>query len=272
MYWYWSLVALLLAILLISIAGGLARNYFGKKMIEWVDHVLMHVPFLNKIYAATKQVNEAFTGNKHSFKTVVLVEFPREGMHTIGFLTNEQHNEVQQKARGKSVCVFVPTTPNPTSGFLLLVPEDKVIKLNMSVAEGLKYIISLGSIFPGTWNLSENSMIESATGLILRTRSFTETSLIVHWLTPNFGRIATLAKGARRPKSPFLGKLDLFYLADFSFSRSRRSDLHMLREVSLREMHGALRQTSLYCIKLPMQRRLSNKSRKPKRLCLPFMI
>jgi uncharacterized membrane protein len=149
MYWYWSLVALLMAVLLISIAGGLARNYFGKKMIEWMDHAMMHVPFLNKIYAATKQVNEAFTTSKKgSFKTVVLVEFPREGMHSIGFLTNEQHNEVQQKARGKSVCVFVPTTPNPTSGFLLLVPEDKVIKLNMSVAEGIKYIVSLGSIFP----------------------------------------------------------------------------------------------------------------------------
>jgi DNA repair protein RecO (recombination protein O) len=84
-------------------------------------------------------------------------------------------------------------------------------------------------------------MIESATGLILRTRLLTETSLIVHWLTPAFGRIATVAKGARRPKSPFLGKLDLFYLTDFSFSRSRRSDLHTLREVSLRELHAALR-------------------------------
>ena len=85
-------------------------------------------------------------------------------------------------------------------------------------------------------------MIQTATGIILRTRPLTETSLIVHWLTPNFGRMATVAKGARRPKSPFLGKLDLFYLADFSFSRSRRSDLHILREVSLRETHGPLRQ------------------------------
>ena len=85
-------------------------------------------------------------------------------------------------------------------------------------------------------------MIQSATGLILRTRPLTETSLIVHWLTPDFGRIATVAKGARRPKSPFLGKLDLFYVADFSFSRSRRSDLHTLREVGLRELHAALRQ------------------------------
>lgn len=84
-------------------------------------------------------------------------------------------------------------------------------------------------------------MIESATGIILRTRPLTETSLIVHWLTPNFGRIATVAKGARKPKSPFLGKLDLFYHADFSFSRSRRSDLHILREAVLRETHNAIR-------------------------------
>jgi len=85
-------------------------------------------------------------------------------------------------------------------------------------------------------------MIESATGIILRTRLFTDTSLIVHWLTPEFGRIATVAKGARRLKSPFRGKLDLFYLADFSYSRSRHSDLHILREVGLRETHGPLRQ------------------------------
>ena len=85
-------------------------------------------------------------------------------------------------------------------------------------------------------------MIESATGIVLRTRPLTETSLIVHWLTPNFGRIATVAKGARRPKSPFAGKLDLFYEADFSFSRSRSSDLHALREVNSPETHGAIRQ------------------------------
>ena len=85
-------------------------------------------------------------------------------------------------------------------------------------------------------------MDEKTPGLILRTRLLTETSLIVHWLTPEAGRIATVAKGARRPKSPFRGKLDLFHLADFSFVRSRRSDLHLLREVSLRDTHRALRE------------------------------
>jgi DNA repair protein RecO (recombination protein O) len=88
-------------------------------------------------------------------------------------------------------------------------------------------------------------MTETTYGIILRTRPLTETSLIVHWLTPDLGRVATVAKGARRQKSPFLGKLDLFYGADFSFSRSRRSELHTLREASLRETHGAIRQDIL---------------------------
>jgi DNA repair protein RecO (recombination protein O) len=91
-------------------------------------------------------------------------------------------------------------------------------------------------------------MIQNATGIILRTRPLTDTSLIVHWLTPDFGRMATVARGARRYKSPFLGKLDLFYLADFSFSRSRRSDLHVLREAGLRETHAPLRQ-NLACLR-----------------------
>ncbi|HSY10228.1 MAG TPA: DNA repair protein RecO [Candidatus Dormibacteraeota bacterium] len=89
-------------------------------------------------------------------------------------------------------------------------------------------------------------MIESATGIVLRTRPLTETSLIVHWLTQNFGRIATVAKGARRHKSPFLGKLDLFFLADFSFSRGRSSDLHNLREVNLRETYSTIRKKILW--------------------------
>jgi len=99
-------------------------------------------------------------------------------------------------------------------------------------------------------------MTERTTGIILRTRRLTETSLIVHWLTPDLGRIATVAKGAHRPKSPFRGKLDLFYLADFSFARSRRSQLHTLREIVLRKTHDALRrelaclQQASYCAAL----------------------
>ena len=149
MHWYWKLMALLLAILLTSVVGVLARNYFGKKLIEWFDTSLLHVPILNKIYGAIKQVNEAFSsGSKNSFKTVVMVEFPHPGMRSVGFLTSEVHEEIQRKTDEKMVCVFIPTTPNPTSGFLVLVPESRVTRLEMSVAEGIKFIVSLGAISP----------------------------------------------------------------------------------------------------------------------------
>lgn len=150
MLWYWSLLALVLAIFLISFAGVLARYYIGRRMIEWLDLAMMNMPLLNKFYAAIKQVNEAFSGNKNSFKTVVLVEFPREGMFSVGFLTSDQRDEVQQKTMENVVSVFIPTTPNPTSGFLVLVPADKVTKLDMTVADGFKYIVSLGAIVPET--------------------------------------------------------------------------------------------------------------------------
>jgi uncharacterized membrane protein len=149
MHWYWSLVALALAVVMTSVVGLLARNLLGKKLIEWVDNTLLRVPFLNKIYGATKQVNEAFSsGNKTSFKTVVMIEFPRTGMYSVGFLTSEVHEEILSHLPGKVVCVFIPTTPNPTSGFMVLVPEEQVTKLDMTVADGIKFIISLGSISP----------------------------------------------------------------------------------------------------------------------------
>ena len=147
-FWYWSVLALGLAVVLISALGMAAQHYIGKRMIEWLDLAMMNVPVVNKFYGAIKQVNEAFSGNKNSFKTVVLVEFPREGIYSVGFITSDQHAEVQHKTKEKVVAVFIPTTPNPTSGFLILVPEDKVTELDMSVAEGIKYIVSLGSITP----------------------------------------------------------------------------------------------------------------------------
>jgi len=149
MYWYWSAVALAMTVFLICVVGLLARNYFGKRVIEWTDSALLRIPLLNKIYGATKQVNDAFSsGNKTAFRTVVLVEYPRPGVYSVGFITSEPNEEIRAKTKEKVVCVFVPTTPNPTGGFLLLVPEDQVTKLEMSVADGIKYIISLGAINP----------------------------------------------------------------------------------------------------------------------------
>jgi uncharacterized membrane protein len=149
MYWYWSLVAFAVAVFLVGVIGLLARNYFGKRLIEWVEDALLQVPLLNKIYVAIKQVNDAFSsGKRTAFRTVVLVEFPSAGMHSIGFVTNEHPAHLPAKGGEKLICVFVPTTPNPTSGFLVLIPEEKVTKLDISVAEGIKYIISLGSLAP----------------------------------------------------------------------------------------------------------------------------
>jgi uncharacterized membrane protein len=147
MFWYWSLLALAVGIVSVSVVGGMTRYYIGKRLIAWADSVMLRVPVLNKIYGTIKQVDEAFTsGKKSSFKTVVLVEYPREGIYAVGFITSEQADEVEAKTNRKCVCVFIPTTPIPTGGFLIIVPEDKIIKLDMNVADGFKYIISLGAI------------------------------------------------------------------------------------------------------------------------------
>ena len=145
--WYWSLVAIVMAAVAITLIGILARYYIGKRLIDFADNLMLRVPVLNRIYGTIKQVDQAFTsGKKSSFQTVVLVEYPREGIYSVGFITSEQAEEVYDKTNKKCVCVFIPTTPIPTGGFLIIVPEEKVIKLDMSVADGLKYIISIGAI------------------------------------------------------------------------------------------------------------------------------
>jgi uncharacterized membrane protein len=155
MYWYWSASALVLAAILIFAVGVLAQYYIGKRMIEWLDMLMMNVPLLNKFYGAVKQVNEAFAGDRNSFQTVVLVEFPSPGSYSVGFITSESQAGILQQTGKKLVSVFIPTTPNPTSGFLVLVTEDKVNKLDMSVSEGLKYIVSLGAIVPEVTAIEE---------------------------------------------------------------------------------------------------------------------
>jgi uncharacterized membrane protein len=157
MFWYWSLLALLVAVGLVTMIGLLTRYYMGKRMIAWADSLMLRVPVLNKIYGTIKQVDAAFkSGKKSSFQTVVLVEYPREGIYSVGFITSEQADEVQKKTGKKCVCVFIPTTPIPTGGFLIVVPEDEIIKLDMSVADGFKYIISLGALSNDTASAAKN--------------------------------------------------------------------------------------------------------------------
>ncbi len=147
--WYWSLVALVWALFLVALVGQVARYYIGKRLLRMMDELLLRVPLLNKIYSTLKQVNDAFTSTqKSSFRQVVMVQFPRAGQYSIGFVTGDSGGKISPQIPAKTLSVFIPTTPNPTSGFLVLVPESEIIKLDMSVADGIKYIVSLGSIMP----------------------------------------------------------------------------------------------------------------------------
>lgn len=147
--WYWSLLAFVLAMVLAALIGQLARYYFGKRAIRSIDRLMLQVPLLNKIYGTIKQVNDAFSAkNKSSFKQVVLVDFPQPGQKAMGFITNVQIQDVVPNTGERLVSVFVPTTPVPTGGFLLLLPESKLVKLDLSVADGIKFIVSLGAISP----------------------------------------------------------------------------------------------------------------------------
>lgn len=143
--WYWSALALFIAVVLICIIGRLTRNYVGEKLIDLADRLMLRIPLLNKIYGTVKQVNDAFASNKSSFKGVALVPYPHQAALSIGFITSEQ---TSPKTGEKLIGVFVPTTPNPTAGFLVFYPEADVTKIDMSVAEGIKLIISLGAIAP----------------------------------------------------------------------------------------------------------------------------
>jgi uncharacterized membrane protein len=146
-HWYWSLLAIIVAALGVTCVGLLTRYYIGRRLINFADTLMLRMPILNKIYGTIKQVDRAFTsGKKSSFQTVVLVEYPREGIYSVGFITSEHTEEVSEKTGRKCVCVFIPTTPIPTGGFLIVVPREKAIKLDMSVEEGFKYIISIGAI------------------------------------------------------------------------------------------------------------------------------
>lgn len=151
MYWYWSVAAILAAIGLVTLVGVLTRYYIGKRIIAWFDGAMLRLPLLNKIYATLKQLNAAFTSGKMTpFKGVVQIEFPGAGSYAVGFTTGDQPGLLAPRSTERLVSVFVPTTPFLTSGFLILVPGSKVLRLDMSVAEGIKYIISLGAIAPET--------------------------------------------------------------------------------------------------------------------------
>ena len=142
-------MGIILLVVLILLIGMLARNLIGRKLGALGEAVLRRIPLVRNIYASIKQlVNTIFLQGKSNFRGVVLVEYPRKGIYSLGFITGETKGEVQAAAPGRLLNVFVPTTPNPTSGYFILFPEEEVTHLRMSVEDGLKMIISAGMVTP----------------------------------------------------------------------------------------------------------------------------
>ncbi len=136
------------AIFLITIIGWLSLSFLGKKLLNVFNNILKRIPILRTIYPAIVQMTETFTKTDKEKKNVVLVEYPRKGTWAVGFATKENSGEISNKTDRKLINVFVPTTPNPTSGFLLMFPEDEVIYLDLTFEEASKFIVSAGTSNP----------------------------------------------------------------------------------------------------------------------------
>ena len=138
-------VEILISILLITLVGGLSLSFFGKRILKLIDDLFQRIPFLRTVYSAIVQMTETFSKKNDDTKSVVLVEYPRKGVWAVGFATKENTGEMADKTNKKLINVFVPTTPNPTSGFLLMFPIEDVIYLNMTFEEASKFIVSAGT-------------------------------------------------------------------------------------------------------------------------------
>ena len=139
---------ILIAVLLITIIGWISLSFIGKRLFNFFEAILNKIPIIRTIYSAVEQLIETFTSSKSDKKTVVLVEYPRKGVYAVGFATKENTGEIRKKAGKELLNVFVPTTPNPTSGFLLMFPIDEVIFLDLTFEEASKFIVSAGSFNP----------------------------------------------------------------------------------------------------------------------------
>ena len=136
---------ILLSVILITIVGGLSLSFLGKRILKLIDDLFKRIPFLRTVYSAIVQMTETFSKKDDGKKSVVLIEYPRKGVWAVGFATKENKGEMAQKTGKNLINVFVPTTPNPTSGFLLMFPIEDVIYLNMSFEEASKFIVSAGT-------------------------------------------------------------------------------------------------------------------------------
>ena len=138
-------IEILISIIFITIVGGLSLSFLGKRILKLIDDLFKRIPFLRTIYTAILQMTESFSNKDNDKKSVVLVEYPRKGVWAVGFATKENKGEMANKTNQKLINVFVPTTPNPTSGFLLMFPISEVIYLDMTFEEASRFIVSAGT-------------------------------------------------------------------------------------------------------------------------------
>mgnify|MGYP005996028735 FL=1 len=144
-------LGVLLAIALVLVTGMIMANLLGRRLVAFWESLLARIPLVRTLYSAVKQIMEAVLAtDAKSFRKVLLVEYPRKGVWSLAFMTSDDLGEVQDKTIANVISVFIPTTPNPTSGFVLMVPESDVIELDMAVEEGLKMIISMGVVVPNS--------------------------------------------------------------------------------------------------------------------------
>jgi uncharacterized membrane protein len=144
-----SILAAILALIVLLVTGIFAANFIGKQLVAWYEALLARIPFVRSVYGAVKNFTEVvFSETDNSFKRVLLVQYPRLGVYSLGFQTSENAREVQARTGETILTVFVPTTPNPTSGFIVFLPREEVIELEMSVEDALKMIVSLGVVVP----------------------------------------------------------------------------------------------------------------------------
>ena len=137
---------ILLSVVFITFIGGISLSFIGKRILKFVNDLFKRIPILRTIYSAIGQMTESFAPNKgNNKKSVVLIQYPRKGSWAVGFATKENKGEISKKTNSNLINVFVPTTPNPTSGFLLMFPKDEVIYLDMSFEEASKFIVSAGT-------------------------------------------------------------------------------------------------------------------------------
>lgn len=142
-------LGVVLAVILVLATGMIVANLLGRRLVNAWESLLSRIPLVRTLYAGIKQILEAvLAADAKSFRRVLLVEYPRKGVWSLAFMTSDQLGEVQEKTKQRVISIFIPTTPNPTSGFVLMVPEEEVITLDMSVEEGLKMIISMGVVVP----------------------------------------------------------------------------------------------------------------------------